>query len=395
MMKKLRMMMAPYVKIGLVLFLVLAAFIYAMFQGGFVSWFVFYSFIPFALYPILLSVYPLKDIEISRRFNKSDYRAGERMEVELTIKRSNSFPLLYLTVEDQLPERFLKNSTNYPKGILFPFFRKEMKLTYTIPKAVRGDYDFKQVVIKAGDFLSLYEKEASIECQHQLLVYPSYQQLSFRQLESMYEEGQQSAFVRKHHDAAIVSGVREYSPGDKQSWIHWKASARRNEMMTKDFEERQSQDVVIILDQSPSSLFEEMVSFAATITNTLIQNQIGIAFASTAQMHQIIGVGRGEHQRQKVFYALATIEENAMQPLAFNKRSIPSNASCVFISSQITKELLAYISSIKGQSTSTLLVMKGKQKLDQNENKIQVDAAVKGINCKYIDSTSFEGGVGK
>ncbi|MEH6942627.1 DUF58 domain-containing protein [Bacillus sp. JJ722] len=394
-MKKLRMLAAPYLKIGLVLFFVIASFIYAMFQGGFVSWFLFYSFIPFALYPLLLSIYPLKNVEISRRFNESEYRADEQMEVELTLKRTNIFPLLYLTVEDQLPERFLTKTSHQPKGILFPLFRKEMKLTYTIPKAVRGDHHFEQVLIKTGDFLGLYERATAIESHNHLLVYPRYNQMTARQLEAMYEEGQQSAFVRKHNETALVSGVRDYAPGDKQSWIHWKASARRNEMMTKDFEERQSQDIVVILDQSPSSLFEDMVSFIATLTNTYLQNRIGIAFTSTAQMHQPIAVGRGEHQRQKVFYALAMIEENETKPLTLNKRSIPANSSYIFVTSQITKELLAFISSTKGYSTSTLLVMKSKQDLNQNEREIQVDAAIRGINCRYIYPTSFERGVGE
>lgn len=395
MMKKLRMLAAPYLKIGLVLFFVLAAFVYAMFQGGFVSWFLFYSFIPFALYPLLLSIYPLKNVEISRHFNESECRAGERMEVELTIKRTNIFPLLYLTVEDQLPDRFLKTISHQPKGILFPLFRKEMKLTYTIPKAVRGDHHFEQVIIKAGDFLGLYEKVIAIESRNHLLVYPRYDQMTVRQLEAMFEEGQQSTFVKKHNETALVSGVRDYAPGDKQSWIHWKASARRNEMMTKDFEERQSQDIVIILDQSPAPLFEEMVSLVATLTNTYVQNRIGISFAGTAQLHQLIAGGRGEHQRQKVFYALATIEENATKPMMLNKRSIPANSSYVFVTSHITKELLAFLSSTKGYSTSTLLVMKSKQDLNQNEKEIQVDAAIRGINCRYIYPTSFERGVGE
>lgn len=395
MMKKLRMLAAPYLKIGLVLFFVLAAFVYAMFQGGFVSWFLFYSFIPFALYPLLLSIYPLKNVEISRHFNESECRAGERMEVELTIKRTNIFPLLYLTVEDQLPDRFLKTISHQPKGILFPLFRKEMKLTYTIPKAVRGDHHFEQVIIKAGDFLGLYEKVIAIESRNHLLVYPRYDQMTVRQLEAMFEEGQQSTFVKKHNETALVSGVRDYAPGDKQSWIHWKASARRNEMMTKDFEKRQSQDIVIILDQSPAPLFEEMVSLVATLTNTYVQNRIGISFAGTAQLHQLIAGGRGEHQRQKVFYALATIEENATKPMMLNKRSIPANSSYVFVTSHITKELLAFLSSTKGYSTSTLLVMKSKQDLNQNEKEIQVDAAIRGINCRYIYPTSFERGVGE
>ena len=61
------------------LLLVVTTFVYAMFQGGFVSWFLFISFLPFALYAFLILVYPLKDFEVSRTINQEKYRAGDRL----------------------------------------------------------------------------------------------------------------------------------------------------------------------------------------------------------------------------------------------------------------------------------------------------------------------------
>ena len=42
--------------------LLIATFVFAMFQGGFVSWFLFYTFLPFALYSFVLFFYPLTSI---------------------------------------------------------------------------------------------------------------------------------------------------------------------------------------------------------------------------------------------------------------------------------------------------------------------------------------------
>ncbi len=37
-----------------------------MFQGGFVSWFLFYSFLPFGLYAVVVLLYPLKKWNVTR-----------------------------------------------------------------------------------------------------------------------------------------------------------------------------------------------------------------------------------------------------------------------------------------------------------------------------------------
>ncbi|MBR8646101.1 DUF58 domain-containing protein [[Brevibacterium] frigoritolerans] len=63
----------------------------------------------------------------------------------------------------------------------------------------------------------------------------------------------------------MVSGVREYQPGDQLSWINWKATARTSEIMTKEFEVQKNRDVFIMLDEKPSDLFEESIEMAASL----------------------------------------------------------------------------------------------------------------------------------
>ncbi len=44
-----------------------AVFSYAMFQGGFVSWFIYFMrFLPFTVYAGLVAVYPLRAFQVTR-----------------------------------------------------------------------------------------------------------------------------------------------------------------------------------------------------------------------------------------------------------------------------------------------------------------------------------------
>lgn len=394
MMKKLWAIVLPKFKIVTLLFLFIVSFIYAMFQGGFVSWFLFYAFTPFVIYSLLLSVYPLKNVEVHRRFHRHDYKAGEEMVIDIRIKRTSRMPLLYIVVEDQIPERFLTQFTSKYRAMLFPLFQKEITFSYTIPKALRGEHHFRGITIKTGDFLGLYEKKVMIDCYDYLLVYPRYEKMTFQQLESFYEQGQHTTPVRNHSETSIVTGVRNYMPGDKMSWIHWKATAKKNEIMTKDFEERKSQDVVIILDQVPSTHFEAMVSFVASLAHSVIQNGVGVAYVSTSSFHEPLLIGRGEQQRKKIFYQLAKVEDNEIYQLdhhlQFGKHSLPANASCIVVTSQLSKKVISSLSSLKGNASATLFVLKSNQENATFDNELKMEALMKGIKCNIVSPTSWE-----
>lgn len=85
--------------------LVAASFSFAMFQGGFVSWFLFGSFLPIAFYSILLNFYPIKRISIKRVLDKTEYVNGEMVSVKIHITLPYRIPLVYLFIKDEVSER--------------------------------------------------------------------------------------------------------------------------------------------------------------------------------------------------------------------------------------------------------------------------------------------------
>lgn len=72
-------------------------------------------------------------------------------------------------------------------------------------------------------------------------------------------------------------GVRHWQSGDVKKWIHWRASAKHNELVVRQFEQHQNRDAAVVLDlfqpHAPSvaelESIELAVSFAATLVNEL------------------------------------------------------------------------------------------------------------------------------
>jgi uncharacterized protein (DUF58 family) len=64
-------------------------------------------------------------------------------------------------------------------------------------------------------------------------------------------------------------GLRAFHPGDSPRWIHWRTSARRGELMVREFDQGTHHDLVLLLEPyaetDPSPALEAALSLAATI----------------------------------------------------------------------------------------------------------------------------------
>lgn len=382
--------MNPYVKVFRVIILVLVSFIYSMFQGGFVSWFIFYVFLPFALYALLLAVYPLEKVKVSRRVTRTNLRVGDSMEVHVGIQLPWFIPLVYMVVEDELSSK-LQVQCKSNKVILFPFFRKNLQFSYSVPSIVRGEHKLENVNLTIGDYLGLYEKSMKVPFENRVIVYPSYEQLSYGQLQSVYEEGNNTAAsMQNRREVAAISGIRSYIPGDKISWIHWNATARKNELMTKNFEESTSQDVVVILDKTTIELFEERITFVASLTYTLLQKGVAVAYTNTDQLQEPFVFGRGTHHKDKIMHALAKedIEQNNKNHIKEAEISF-HHAACIVITSNVSQELVTVIDQLKSKDAATVIVMQKQEDVSNTTNSIVTN---KGIVYRSVTPTSYLGG---
>ena len=343
-MKRLLRVLYHVTKLLLIpLFLVLT-FVYAMLQGGFVSWFLFYSTIPIGLYSLLLPFYALRDAEVKRITNKNEYVAGEPFLSTITIKRKFPFPILYLVIEDELPSQFTScRQTKTNKVILFPGLKRNISFQYVIDTIPRGEHTFSSVRVKTGDLFSMMEKEVTFSVPDIFLVYPQYIDITYRQLENHFEQGTLSANINLAKDSTISVGVREYKPGDRFSWIDWKATARTNNIMTKEFEQQRSHNIMIFMDRTESPLFESVVTFTASIVRAALKQNSPASFVSVGKERTIFPLDNGDAQLQQIFCHLAKVQADSVFPLSqsveIELRKIYEPVTIILVTSDLSPDI--------------------------------------------------------
>lgn len=318
---------SPLKSVLLFTVLMLVAFAYAMFQGGFVSWFLFYTVLPIFLYMVAVASYPLSAITVEREVDQHMLTAGESLQVKLTMKRQSPFPLLFLIVHDHVPETWLdtsqQGSSQPGTSVFFPGFRRQWRLTYTVSHIPRGEYHLDRLTIKTGDLFGFIQKQKTVSLLAQIFVYPVHKPLRHQDFFQQNRQGQSRGQDLWEHDMTTVSNVRDYAHGDRLVWMDWKATARNNKLLTKEFEKPLNGDMLVCLDyhrlDSPedAEVFEAVITVSASIVHEGLEKYWPLGFASVGSEHPyILPVNRGGRQRRDIFHHLARVQQpNPLQPI--------------------------------------------------------------------------------
>ncbi|MBJ7931229.1 MULTISPECIES: DUF58 domain-containing protein [Bacillus cereus group] len=373
-MKRLLRALYHVTKLSLIPLCVVLTFVYAMLQGGFVSWFLFYSTIPIGLYSLLLPFYALRDAEVKRITNQNKYAAGEQFVSTITIKRKLPFPLLYLVIEDELPPPFTScKQEKMNKVILFPGLKRNISFQYVIDTIPRGEHTFSSVRVKTGDLFGMIEKKVTFSVPDTFLVYPQYVDIAYRQLENHFEQGALSANINSAKDSTVSVGVRDYKPGDRFSWIDWKATARTNNIMTKEFEQQRSHNIMIFMDRTDSPLFESVVTFTASIVRAVLKQNSPASFVSVGKERTIFPLDNGDTQLQQIFCHLAKAHADSVSPLSqsveMELRKMYQPVTIILVTSDLSPDIqkAADCAAIKNRKLMVFVVKEKANQLSHRE----------------------------
>ncbi len=396
MMSKLRLLLGKWSKLIILLFLLGTTFSYAMFQGGFVSWFLFYSILTFVAYALLNHLYPLSDFHVERVAGDRTLHAGDSLEMKIHIKRKYPVPILYICLDEQLPWSLDVSSGRTKRNeLVFIGFRRELEFSYTLQDLARGEHEFSDIVLRTGDLLGILEKECVAQVKETVLVLPKTVRLAVRQLKSEYEHGQRTNLYKIRQETAMVSGIRDYEPGDRMVTIDWKSSAKGLGLKSKNFEENHSNDSFLMLnDISEYHIFEEMVTFAASLAEVVLEMGMrdGI-WARGDRQNQLIEVKEGKVHRQRIMYFLTRLKalEAGDASYAPPARSIPEHASLIFITSELNMSMVqTYTRLSDGKHPLTILFFRNdaKRGLEKSEQDAYLYAVNHGVTISIIHDRS-------
>lgn len=383
-MKKWRALFEKSKHFLLVSFLMLLTFCYAMFQGGFVSWFVFFTVSPFLLYAFIFQLVRESIFRVERKIEPSRVESGQSVNVTINVERKTRFPFAYMLMEELVGSAPLVQSKIQAKdAIKFVGFKKTFTWRYTLENLPRGEHRYLGANIIFYDFFGWAQKRMVVEKEQTVLVYPRVHDMKYATLQAKLDVGSMMSPYSIVKDTSMAVGLREYVPGDRFSWIHWKSFAKTQSLQSKEFEDRQSQELLLMLDEGASTLFEEKIELVASMLKAIVQGRGDISFVSTGANTKVFSAIQGEKQLDRVMQHLASVKPVEQANFQLRDPQVFQRvATLLYVTSDISDDLLHTL----GNSVKSCICFVVTQ---QTQVVSDVTKRYKHIQVVYVDPTNY------
>ncbi|MCM3712391.1 DUF58 domain-containing protein [Sporosarcina luteola] len=370
-----------------------SVYVFAMFQGGKVSWTIFYMLTPFLLYSIALFAYPINNIKAERIIRTKTIESGGKLAVTVKLTRTVRFPLLYtVAIEKWADPAMVRSAKTNTKHIFLFGLKKSVEFSYEIDKLPRGEHIVEGVELEVSDFFGWIKKRAFIKLKDAILVYPNTTSIKYVPINAQYDRGSLISPFSLVKDTTMATGVRDYQAGDRVTWIHWKSFARTQNLMTKEFEDRQSEDIIVLLDGRESNLFEEKVELTASIVEEAANHQANIAFVSAGAETVAFPFIHSADQLRDVFVHLAKIRPTASEGIQPIAATLPAVAGSVVLVTAdpdwlFIQSMMALVKNTK--SVICFVIVEGENQLPQQLQEQIRFAKAKGITIHALSRKQF------
>lgn len=186
-----------------------------------------------------------------------------------------------------------------------PTFERTLPTTarYDLAYDNRGVHEIARTTVAVRDVLGLVEERHEVYSRTETVVYPAVYSLGDATFVRSLglDRGERSEFDR----------LRKYVPGDSLRDVHWKSSAKRDDLMVTEFTDPVTDEGVSIAARSAEGYADEMATAAATICIGALRS--GLKTALTVP-NGSLDEGHGQTHQQQVLELLARTASGGVTP---------------------------------------------------------------------------------
>lgn len=218
----------------------------------------------------------------ARRFLPQRATAGELVSVEFEVTNGKLFLNSWLLAAR---DAALHVSDEFQATVLFVRVppRDSRRGSYSVRFSRRGEYSFGPIEISTQFPLGLIERGLRCDEFATLIVHPAIGRLTSRWQRELWHATELSdrRSSRRGLFDDEFNRIREYRYGDNPRAIHWKTTARRGDLMVREYHQTRDRELIVIVElwqparPQPQDLdrVELAVSFAATIAHEHLRQQ--------------------------------------------------------------------------------------------------------------------------
>ena len=240
----------------------------------------------------------LKHVSFDYKPSVNQTEPGQEFDIISTVTNTGRVPISYIRADVRYPisaelpegteqeeERFNRVSSS----VYRLWGRQKVRRTMPVSIEKRGVHIFEGADLLRGDFLGLTEAKENYECRREVLVYPKLSDSNeLRDALGRYcgDLVAQRWLIR---DPIITLGVREYTGREPMKTISWTQSARRGELMVREFDYTRELSCGVLLCTNglgpmEAGLLDKCCSIARTVCENLVERGVNVDFHTNAPL---------------------------------------------------------------------------------------------------------------
>lgn len=258
---------------------IISSFIFAYLEGGNLPYAIFYTLILTFAISILYVYVNSKKIDVNFKSDKNIFTRKHHGEITEILINKGYLPVPYI---HYINKSIMEFDSNY-KGSLLNLNPDETRWNKTRVKFVkRGKYNIGSISVELRDFFNVIRYKKEINKNKYIYVYPEIYKISDLNSggKDIYKEN--FSIDSKNSDIHKYKDIRKYQTGESLKKIHWKVTAKKGELYSKNNDNVSVNDVLLILDMNNKNNYmdtskdmeEEMVSYFLSLVNYFLREGI-------------------------------------------------------------------------------------------------------------------------
>ena len=259
-----------------------------------------------------------RGLDLTREMRFGWAQVGDRLVERFTLRNEGWAPGVWVEVDDQstLPDYHASRGTGLPG-------RDSLRWHTEAICNRRGLFVLGPTCLRTGDPFGLFSVSLPYPSALPLLVLPPIVPLPNIQIAPGGRSGDGRPRPNAIERTVSAATVREYVSGDSPRWIHWRTTARRDELYVRLFDGTPSGDWWILLDmdtdvqsgEAEDATDEHGIILAASLADQGIRMRHSVGLAAYSEELIWLPPEQGEGRRWEILRSLALISRGK-RPLA-------------------------------------------------------------------------------
>ncbi len=264
----------------------------------------------------------IEELRVHRELEKEKVFRDDFIHVKVVIENMGRNSFDFLEIRDNFNPQLFRQilGEHFISTRIGP--KEVVKFSYVLEPKVRGEYALGPLSITVKDRLGFNSLERIVpDSVTDILIYPPYEDIKRIEILGSKRSLQLNYGVQRSKQKGLGSefyGMRKYVFGDQFRLIDWKASARHQKLIVKEFEAERDVTVMVLVDSSETmaggaienTKFEYAVRACMLLTRVAItrRDNVGVFTYSDKKNFNFLKPGGGDDHFYQVLDFIARVK---------------------------------------------------------------------------------------